>query len=200
MARWAPAKRDVLDAVAQDILHNYGRGRVLVGVDGIAGAGQARFADELGDAVRATGHHVFRASLEGFHRPRAELARIEGDAARLYRDSYDYSVFRRILIDPFRLGVGAGFVTAAWDAERDVAIEPRWRTGPHDAVLIVDGAWLLRNELAGLWNYTLWLDTGVEPDEASTLYLADARPRAAATAIMDVSDPDVPRRVFADSC
>ena len=35
MTRWTPQKKDVLEALAADILHNYGRGRVIVAIDGV---------------------------------------------------------------------------------------------------------------------------------------------------------------------
>ena len=34
MARWAPLRRDLIEALAEEILHNYGHGRVIVAIDG----------------------------------------------------------------------------------------------------------------------------------------------------------------------
>lgn len=224
MTPWVPQKKDVLAALADDILHNYGKGRAIVAVDGIDVAGTAGFADDLADAMRLKGHAVFRASIEGFHRPRVDrYARGRDSAEGFYRDSYDYLTFQRTLVQPFRMGGSTGFVAAAFDVERDAQIEPVWLTGPADAVLIVDGSFLNRPELAGLWNYSIWLE--VADDEATerralrdsaapnprperqlryggaqALYAAEVRPRTAATAIVDNTDVDHPRRRFADSC
>ncbi|QEO10322.1 hypothetical protein FLP23_10065 [Protaetiibacter larvae] len=126
-----------------------------------------------------------------------------------------------MLIEPFRMAGSAAFVTAAYDYVRDVPVEPKWRTGPADLFLVVDGVFLNRPELRGVWNYTLWLDAdpevraermrvrdGSEPSPelaaryagAQELYERDAHPRQAATAIIDNTDHAHPRRVFADSC
>jgi uridine kinase len=209
-ARWAPQKKDVLAALSADILHNYGKGRTIVAVDGVDVADTADFADALAGALRLAGTTVFRASIEGFHRPRAERhARGRDSAEGRYRDSYDYPTFRRTLVEPFRMGGSTGFVPAAFDVERDAQVEPTWLTGPADAVLIVDGVFLNRPELRGLWNYSVWLDSGdlaPRPEEsareagARALYAAESRPRTTATAIIDNSDVEHPRRVFADSC
>ena len=52
-----------------------------------------------------TGRAVFRASIDGFHRPRAErYARGRDSPEGFYRDSFDYSLFRRVLVEPFRDG------------------------------------------------------------------------------------------------
>lgn len=182
---WAPVKRDVLDALADDFLHNYARGRTLFAVDG--GADTKQFADAFAERLGRGGHAVFRASIADFQRPRA----LRTDA---YRDGYDYALFRRVLVEPFKLGGSTGFQLTGFDAARDVPTESDWKTGPQDATLVVDGEFLNRPELRGLWNFSVWIES--DPEGA---YLAE-NPRAAATAIMDDSDPDHPRRVFADSC
>jgi pantothenate kinase len=42
-----------------------------VAVDGVDGAGKITFANELADAIRALRRSVIRASVDGFHHPRA---------------------------------------------------------------------------------------------------------------------------------
>lgn len=204
--RWAPSRRAVLEALADELLHNYGRGRTIVAIDGPAAAGRATFADDLATALRKRGHDVFRASVDDFLRPRADRYAQGRDSARgRYEDAYDYSVLRRVLLEPFRLGGSTGFVTAAWDEQRDAQIEPRWLTGPADAMLLIDGGYPLRPELRGTWNASIWLDA--EPDSpraerdagAQKLY-EKTRPRDAATIIIDNTDPESPRRLLADSC
>lgn len=197
MASWTPQKRDVLDGLADEFLHNYGKGRTLLAVDGVDGAVQ--FADALAERMGRGGHAVFRASMGRFQKPRAQRLAPGADSVETYyRDTFDYELFRRVLVQPFKLGGSTGFVTAAFDAERDAQIEMDWKTGPQDATLIVDGAFLNRAELRGLWNFSIWLEVADATEQAP--YIAEAKPREHATAIMDVSDPEHPRRLFADSC
>ena len=219
MATWAPQRKDTIDALADEILHNYGRGRVVVAIDGLEAAGTAAFGDDLGNALREKGHTAFRASLNAFQNPRAQrLARGADSAEGVYHDTYDYSLFRGVLVEPFRLGGSTGFVTAAFDVDRDTPVQPRWITGPADALLVVDGLFLNRPELAGLWNFSVWLDVPAEQSEqrvaestgdavtaalhaqAQALYRAAVSPRRHATAIVDNTDTEHPRRQFADSC
>ena len=211
MARWAPAKKDQLEALATEILHNYSKGRAMVAIDGRHGAGQRDFADDLAEALRQNGAHVFRASIDDFFRPRRDRER-EGwlDGKAHYRGAYDYSLLRRVLVDPFHAGGSTGFVLTGFDEVRDQPVfQPKWMSAGFDAILIVDGVFLNRPELAGLWNYSIWLTTpllepqgdeqkrDVESDEA---YLRDANPSEKATTLIDNRELDHPRRVFADSC
>ena len=219
MAQWTPLKRDTLDSLADEFLHNYARGRTLLAVDGIDGAGKRPFADALAERLGRGGHAVFRASIDSFHRPRAaRYARGEDSPEGFYKDSYDYALFRRVLVEPFKMGGSTGFVTDAFDYRRDTQVEMDWKTGPQDATLVVDGIFLNRPELRGLWNWSIWLDVperiaaeralerdgpsgvGARYSEGQKLYRAEANPRARASAIVDNSDFEHPRRVFADSC
>jgi uridine kinase len=201
MATWAPQRKDTLAALAEEILHNYGRGRVIVAVDGPDGAHRAEFANELAEAIKVKSHAAFRASMIDFSRPRAEREQRGAESAEgAYRDSFDYSVLARVLIEPFRLGGSAAFVTAAFDVSRDTQREPKWLSGPDDAILVIDGPYLNRPELAGFWNYSVWVDASVEPSAAEQLYVREVGPRTRATAIVDNTDTEHPRRSFADSC
>jgi uridine kinase len=212
-------KQDLIASIADEILHNYSRGRVIIAVDGMDGAGKTVFADALA-AELGRGHRaVFRASMDDFHQPRARrYARGEDSPEGFYRDSYDYPTFRRVLTEPFRTGWIGSFVLQAFDLKRDVPFEPKWSSGPADAMLIVDGMFLNRPELRGIWNYSIWLEVDRKVAEArmlerdgksanpkrysggQKLYLKEAKPREAATAIVDNNDYEHPRRIFADSC
>jgi uridine kinase len=226
MARWAPQRRDVLEATAAEILHNYGKGRAMIAVDGPTGAGKTTFANDLADALRKTNesgqkHDVFRASIDDFLNTSAlRYAQGRDSAKGRYEDAYNYSLFRRVLVDPFQMNGSTGFQLAGFDERRDQPLESRWVTGPADAILVVDGSYLLRPELRGLWNIAIWLDAdgpvrddrilerdGIEPASARAARYAGAyklykktKPRDAASIVIDNTVPDHPRRVFLDSC
>jgi uridine kinase len=219
MARWTPQKSDVIAALADDILHNYAKGRAIIAVDGLDGAGKTHFADALATQLRTGNRAVFRASIDDFHRPRVDrYARGRDSAEGFYRDSFDYRTFRRVLIEPFRIGRIGSFVLKAFDVRSDMKIEPVWSSGPDDAILIVDGIFLNRPDLRGIWNYSIWLEAEPEVRQArmlgrdgnldhperyvdgQELYLVDAKPVEHASAIIDNNDFDHPRRLFADAC
>ena len=155
MARFAPAKRDVFDEFATEILHNYAEGRWVVAVDGPEGSGQSAVADGIAASIEAQGTAAVRASTDG----------VED--------------FRSQILEPFRAGSG-------------------------NAILVVDGRGLLRPPLSSIFVYTIWIgvapDGAPEPTEGQRDYERTIRPRMAATANLNNSDPDHPRRTFSDSC
>ncbi|SEC07504.1 uridine kinase [Paramicrobacterium humi] len=218
------ARVEALRELRDEFLHNYPVGRTIIGVDGASGTGTSRFADGLAAVFGEIDHAAFRASMDDFHFPRARRYRLGRDSAEgYYRDSFDEGLLRRVLVEPFRLGGSTGFQLAGFDDERDQAVEARWTTAPRDAVLIVDGPFLLRPELRGIWNWSIHLDAppaesyrrlaesiGADPDPRAgsnaryvggqALYRRDAAPRQIAHVLVDNADEDQPRRVFADSC
>lgn len=163
-------------------------GRVVVAVDG---GGAERFADALAEVFEEAGNDTFRASIADFHRSRADRIRLGTETPEsYYRDSYDYRTLRRVLLDPFRLAGSTGFQLAAFDEARDVPVESRWLTAGPDAVLIIDGEFLLRPELRDRWDASVLLvNAPVDP-----VYEADARPREHADILVDNSDPAHPTR------
>jgi uridine kinase len=223
MPLYQATRSEVVTGIADEFLHNYGRGRTILAVDGPDGAGKSRFADELAATMRKRGITVFRASLDSFLRPRSERHARGRTGETYYRDAFDYSTFRRVLVEPFRMGGSTGFVLEAFDAQRDAPVEPKWVTASGDAVLVVDGVFLNRPELSGIWNYSVWLEVpeevafarvaerdGADADpaaesnrryaDAQGLYRSVVEPRTKASAIIQNIDLEHPRRVFADSC
>lgn len=211
MARWAPEKKDQLATIVAEIEHNYRHGRTLVAVDGRHGSGQREFADDLAQSMIALGPKIFRASMTDFYLPRSARPSVgEQSGDLLYRQSFDYSLLRRVLIDPFHTGGSTGFVLTGFDVDRDQPVfQPKWMSAGPDAILIMDGVYLLRPELAGAWNYSIWLSVppsdSTDPSsileaKSDEVYIRDADPSTRANTIIDNQDPEHPRRIFADSC
>ena len=198
---------EFLRTIAAEILHNYGRGRTIIAIDGTDARGRADFADDLAAVFREDERHIFRASLSNFQHSRAEQQRLAPElpdtSERLYRVGYDYSALRRVLVEPFRMGGSTGFVTEEFDPDRDTWIQPTWQTAPADAILIIDGDYINRPELHGLWLYSVLLEGGPDSGSASdpaARYLAEVHPRDIVSAVVDTTNQQAPRRVLTDRC
>jgi len=202
MARLAPVRQDVIEALADEILDSYGHGRNFVAIDGDDVAAADAFAAHLVELLKQRAHSAFTARMNDFVSPRDRRESWGPDSAEVrYRNTYDLSVLRRVLIDPFRMGGSTGFVAAAYDRAREQQIQAKWLTAPEDSILVVSGEFLQRPELRALWNFTAWLEsapaTSVDPlaVAARKLYAKDVKVRESASAIVDNTDPDHPVRV-----
>jgi uridine kinase len=191
-----------------------------VAIDGPDAAGKTTLADAVAALVAASGRPVIRASIDGFHRPRAERHR-RGRASPegYYLDSLDHEALRNELLE--RLGPDGDrrYRTAVFDVRNDSprADEPLLATS--DAVLLFDGVFLLRPDLnpsgtsasSSTFELEEALRRGCERDAGlfgsavaasryrwrylpgQRLYLQAVKPWQLAAAVLDNTDPASPR-------
>jgi hypothetical protein len=97
-------RSNVLRELGKSMSHLIGRARCAVAVDGVDGAGKTTFANALVPYIQAGGRTVIRASVDGFHNPRAvRYPRGRFDAQVFFEGSYDYASLRRYCWIPFSL-------------------------------------------------------------------------------------------------
>jgi hypothetical protein len=121
---------------------------VRVAVDGVDGSGKTTFAAELARSLRSHGRPVVQVSADSFHHPRAVRHRRGRDSAEgFWLDSYDYAAFISAVLLPFAPGGSRRYRTGSHDLDTDHALDLPWRRAPVDAVLVVDGLFLHRDEL-----------------------------------------------------
>jgi uridine kinase len=190
---------------------------VRVAVDGVTAAGTSTFADELVAYVRRP---VVRATVDDFHRPSSErYARGHGPEA-YYHDTFDLPSLRSFLLDPLGPDGDRRYRTRSFDLRDDVAVDAPVHVAPQDAALLLDGIFLLRPELAGIWDLSVFLTTdrtvaleraiardaswlggtgparlryGARYVPGETLYLETAEPASRADVVIENTDPDRPR-------
>ena len=178
------------------------------------GAARAALIAELADEIRAGGHR--RIAVDGF----------DGAGKTFFADELAAAVgpsATRIRVDDFlnpqevRYARGRespeGFFLDSFDYDA-------FRAALAGDLVIADGIFLHRDELVGLWDWSIWLEVPFEvsiprgaargygfgdPDpaapsnrryvEGQRLYVARCSPRKRATVVIDNTDLDAPRRV-----
>lgn len=190
---------------------------VRVAIDGVTAAGKSTFANELVAYVRRP---VVRATADDFYRPSSErYARGHGPEAYYY-DTFDLPSLRSLLLDPLAPDGDRRYRSASFASYDDVAVDAPVHVAQEDAALVLDGVFLLRPELAGLWDLSVFLETdravalerGIARDAwwlngagparlryearyvpGETLYLRTAEPASRADIVIENTDPDRPR-------
>ena len=143
-------------------------GRTLVGVDGVDGAGKTTFADELADLLRESGIQVIRISMDDYLNPQSKrYAQGRSSAKGYFEDSYDYGRVTEDVLEALGRNGPGRYRTAAYDLDSETEVSSPWRIAPDDAVVIVDGMFIHRDELCSsrqnkVWDISVWLEVPFE--------------------------------------
>jgi uridine kinase len=186
---------------------------VLVVVDGADGSGKTVLADELAPLVPT----AVRASLDDFHHPRAHRHALGRTGRTVWERGFDHAAIRRELLDPWRHGVGSSYRSRWHDVVTDALVDPAEDPPtpvPDGGVLVVDGVFAQRPELADAWDLVVYLDVpddvrisrmaardrvSPDPEHPDQKRYLDAQrfyesctPRDSADVVVDNTDPDHP--------
>jgi len=140
--------KDVADAIANlPSTHSSTR---LIAIDGAGGSGKttlaAAVADLLGDIVIIHG--------DDFYRPMPEPERARLDALQGYERYFDWERLRDQVLAPLRAGEPARYQAYDWSSGR----LGTWREATADGVVIVEGVYSARPQLAPYYRLTVYVD------------------------------------------
>lgn len=208
MLRSWPARSRLMELIA-GLIPPTGLDCVRVGVDGVDWAGKTCFADELASVLRRQGRPVIRVRVDDFHNVR-EIRHRRGRTSPdgFWSDSYDYPRLWAEVLTPLGPGGSRRYRPVGHDLDTDQVLRPPLTDAPAGAVLLVDGIFLHRDELASAWDLSIFLDVGFgetarrlarrdgsEPDpdhrslvryvHAQRRYLASCRPWQRADIVVD---------------
>jgi uridine kinase len=131
---------------------------VRVAIDGPDAAGKTTLADELAVVLRARGREVIRASIDGFHRPRSQRHRQGPESpCGYYEDSFDQERLLAELLHPLGDAGSRLYRTRIFDYRADAPVRAEPMRASADAILLFDGVFLLRPELAGAWDHRIFV-------------------------------------------
>ena len=187
---------------------------MLVVIDGADGAGKTVLADELALLVPGSA----RASLDDFHQRRAHRHALGRTGETVWERSFDLEAVRRELLDPWGRGAGSSYRPRWQDLTTDRRVDDPPLRVPGAGVLVVDGVFAQRTELADAWDLVIWVQAdgvvrvarmaardGVpdDPDhpdqrrylDAQEIYRERCAPEKSADVVVDNTDPERPRVV-----
>ena len=129
-----------------------------VAINGIDGAGKTMFADELAEILQGAGCSPIRASGDNFANPRSVRYQRGRDSPEgYYFDSFDNQALIRELLMPLGPGGDRRYRTASREHATDQPIDGPVAISPEDAIVLVDGIFLLRPELNSYWDFKIFL-------------------------------------------
>ncbi|WP_432485564.1 nucleoside/nucleotide kinase family protein [Kineococcus esterisolvens] len=181
-----------------------------VGVDGAVDADTAWYAAHVADALRAAARPVLVTVWSGFWRPRSlRLEHGRDDPDAFHDDWLDVAGLHREVLDPLGARTGRWWVPSLYDPATDRASRAPREAVPDDAVLVLAGPFLLRDELRRGLDAVVHLSTSdaavrrrVDPTDAERVlgawhrYLAESDPVERATAVLRCEDPRHPAELL----
>lgn len=214
------SREQVLQELANSISTSGADRVLLVAIDGVDTSGKTTLADELRDRIRT--RPVVRLSIDGFHNPGiVRMRQGEFSPEGYFEDSFNYTFLREQVLDRIRRGEN-NVVPGIFDYRVEAAVHKPPLAVPPKAVVIMDGVFLLRRELAEYWDLSVFLEVSFETvlerarlrdiglfgemallEEkyrrryipGQELYFAREHPRARATFVLDNNDPENPQWV-----
>lgn len=187
-----------------------------VAIDGVDGAGKTVLANELAPLVQSLGRPVIRASVDGFHNPREVRYRLGKTSPEgFYRESYNYRLFKEVLLDPLSPNGSGRYKVAAYDVDKDSTVTVDEQTALTNSILLLDGIFLHREELKSYWDFSIFLNVPFDVSiprgaqrgagsadplaesnrryvEGQKLYLKESQPELCASVVIDYRDLSSP--------
>jgi uridine kinase len=185
----------------------------VIAVDGVDGAGKTTFASHLAAAIERAGRPAVIVHEDDFLAPR-EVRHRHGRHSPdgFFLDSYDLVALTRHVLDPLGPRGDRRIRRAFFDHRRDAPTHVADEEVPIDAVVVVEGMFLHRDELADRWDWSVFLDVpfneaarrmaerdGSHPDpehpsmgryvEGQRKYFTQCQPRERAALVLDNTDP-----------
>ncbi|TNP02824.1 hypothetical protein FHY65_17780 [Bacillus cereus] len=134
-----------------------------VGVSGITASGKTTFANELAEEIKKRGLPVTRASIDDFHNPRViRYAKGKESARGYYEDAHDYTAFKERLLMPLGPNGNLQYETISHNLITDMSVHNEPLLATQNMILIVDGTFLLKKDVAYLFDYKFFVDTNFE--------------------------------------
>lgn len=223
-ARESVQRQELIDEIASRIVAVTRSHPVRVAIDGVDAAGKTTLADALVPELTKRGRPVIRASVDGFHNPAAIRKRRGALSPEgYYQDSFNYPALIDGLLRPLGPGGSLAFRRAVFDFRKDAAVNAPVETAEPNAILVLDGVFLLRPEVRAHLDFSIFLqadfavtlaraerrDTSLFGDveevrrryreryiPGQELYLACVEPARWASLVIDNNDPKRPAIVF----
>lgn len=195
----------ILDAL--DAMEPAGR---LVAIDGVDGSGKTSFAAGL--VAEVYDRPVIVIHADDFLNPSAIRHAAGRDSPDgFWKDSYNYDALQEQVLAPLGPHGDRWYSPASYQPETDRTAPADFRHAPPGALVVVEGMFLHRDELADVWDASVFLDVpfavtaarmaarnGSDPDpehptmrryvHGQRLYFDGARPWERATFVIDNSN------------
>jgi uridine kinase len=148
--------------IFEEILKNTNRKKqkdkaYVIGVNGIDGAGKTQFAESLEVYLNTKGHQTQLIRLDDFHNPKATRYAGNDQADNYYNKSFNISLMVEKLLNPINERKPVSLTRKALDPDTDKYEITRTYNIDRNTIVVFEGVFLFRKELAPYIDYKVFL-------------------------------------------
>ncbi|USK47025.1 uridine kinase family protein [Cytobacillus oceanisediminis] len=122
---------------------------LLIGIDGCGGSGKSTFANKLKDKCS----NVTVVHMDDFYLPSSKILKTHPEKKPIGAD-FDWKRVLNQVLDPISQNNEGHYQRYNW--ETDGLTE--WHTVPVGGIVIIEGVYSIRKELAKKYDFTIWVD------------------------------------------
>lgn len=148
--------------IAERILAKKGNKPFIVGFDGVDASGKTSLADRVHSQLRARNANCARVSIDRFHNP-AEIRLRRGRLSPegFFYDSFNYEALIKNVFKPLKMQKGK-IIKGIFDYKQNKPVDEQTIEIDASLIILFDGIFLNRDELAQYWDMTVFLDVSFE--------------------------------------
>jgi phosphoglycolate phosphatase-like HAD superfamily hydrolase/uridine kinase len=208
-------KHPIFEVIADDVKRKKARDKAfIIGVNGIDCSGKSTFAKALEEYLKAANHPTQIIGIDDFHFPKVIRYSGPDQAENYYSKSFNIDRLKDKLLKPIHEKGGISTRLDLLDLDTDAyTLTRRYSVSP-DTIVIVEGVFLFRPELAPFLDYKIYLDISFEESKrraisrdntailekydtkyhpAQARYIRDHDPASKADLVIDNNDPEYPK-------
>jgi len=152
-------RKNLIQKLATKILSINKPNPIKVAIDGIDASGKTYLANELTKYLQNSKRQIINSSIDGFHNPKKiRYKKGRSSPNGYYKDSFNYQSVIKNLLLPLSAKGNLRYCVATFDYQINQEIKTSLKIAKQNAILIMDGVFLLRPELINYWDLKIFLN------------------------------------------